>query len=154
MRPFTPVDPPPPSAGGVFVYLLACSDGTFYVGSASDVFRRIVLHQTGRGAKFTRDHAAPVLVYWEGPFDLQEAVRREFQLKRWSRAKKLAPIEGDMGRLHSLAQRRSHRPHPNGSSEEAIGRQIEGVHLRTLDQQGRLAATVFAGVPVSADGID
>jgi predicted GIY-YIG superfamily endonuclease len=43
-------------------------------------------------------------VYVEGPFDLTEAVRREFQLKRWSRAKKLALIRGDAHTLHALSR--------------------------------------------------
>ena len=100
------VNPPPASRGGVFVYILTCPDGSFYVGSAKDVCRRIRLHQTGRGAKFTQDHPTVKLVYFEGPFDPTEAVRREFQLKRWSRAKKLSLIRSDALTLHSLS--RSH----------------------------------------------
>jgi putative endonuclease len=88
------------------VYVLFCPDGSFYIGSAKDVRRRITLHQSGRGAKFTNDHPAVKLVYFEGPFDLTEAVRREFQLKRWSRAKKMALICHDAHTLHALS--RSH----------------------------------------------
>jgi putative endonuclease len=46
-----------------------CPDGSFYIGSAKDVRRRITLHQSGRGAKFTHDHPAVKLVYFEGPSD-------------------------------------------------------------------------------------
>jgi putative endonuclease len=90
----------------VFVCILSCPDGSFYVGSAKDVNRRISLHQAGRGAKFTHDHLAVKLVYVEGPFDLTEAVRREFQLKRWSHAKKLALIRGDSAKLKTLSRSR------------------------------------------------
>jgi putative endonuclease len=95
-----------PSPGGVFVYILACPDGALYVGSAKDVSRRTRLHQAGRGAKFTHDHAVGKIVYVEGPFDLTEAVRREFQLKRWSHAKKRAFIRGDRSLLKILSQSR------------------------------------------------
>lgn len=117
--PFTQIDPPHPVSGNVFVYMLACPDGALYVGSAGDVFRRTKLHQTGRGAKFTRDHVQPVLVYWEGPFDPVAAIHRERQLKRWSRAKKLALIGGNLAKLHSLARRRVSPPANAGSG---IGR--------------------------------
>jgi putative endonuclease len=83
-----------------------CPDGSFYVGSAKDVGRRIRFHQTGRGAEFTHDHAMVRLVYFEGPFDLTEAVRRKFQLKRWLRAKKFALIRGNGAMLKTLSQSR------------------------------------------------
>ena len=76
----------------------------FYVGSAKDVVRRIRLHRSGRGAKFTHDHGVAKLVYVEGPLDLKMAVQREFQLKRWSRAKKEALVRGDQIALRQLAQ--------------------------------------------------
>jgi predicted GIY-YIG superfamily endonuclease len=100
------INPPPAFPGRVFVYILICPDGSFCVGSAKDVGRRIRLRQTGRGTKFTHDHATVKLVYFEGPFDLTEAVRREFQLKRWSRAKKLALIRGNGAMLKTLSQSR------------------------------------------------
>jgi len=103
---FPPVDPPARSPGGVFVYILRCPDGSYYVGSAKDVSRRTGLHQAGRGAKFTHDHSAVKLIYVEGPFSLEEAVRREFQIKGWSRAKKTALIGGEYDQLKQLS--RSH----------------------------------------------
>src|SRR5258708_3492989 len=57
------INPPAVHAGGVFVYIVAGEDGTLYVGSAKDVSRRIRLHRTGRGAKFTHDHGGARLVY-------------------------------------------------------------------------------------------
>ena len=100
------INPPEPIPGGTFVYILACAQGALSVGSARDVSRRMVLHRTGRGTKFTNDHAHARLVYVEGPFDLKTAIRRERQLKCWSRAKKLALIAGDRRRLKELS--RSH----------------------------------------------
>jgi putative endonuclease len=100
------INPPPAFPGGVFVYILMCPDGSFYVDNAKDLSRRISLHQASRGAKFTHDHPAVKHVYFEGPFDLADAVRREFQLKRWSRAKKLALIRSDALALHALNRSR------------------------------------------------
>ncbi len=106
MQEFTRIDPQLPNPDGVYVYIVACGDATLYVGSATDVGRRTRLHRVGRGAKFTRDHLDAKLVHVEGPYDLPTAIRREHQLKRWSRAKKLALIKGDFAKLHSLARRR------------------------------------------------
>ena len=100
------IAPPAVYGEGVFVYVLADPHETFYVGSAKDVSRRIHLHRIGRGAKFTHDHPALKLVYVEGPFDLAEAIRREFQIKRWGRAKKLALIGSNFESLRALSRSR------------------------------------------------
>jgi predicted GIY-YIG superfamily endonuclease len=100
------IDPPTVNPGGVFVYIVEGADGTLYVGNAKDVSRRIGLHKSGRGAKFTQDHGVAGLVYVGGPFDLKKAVQRELQIKRWSRAKKLALIAGDRRRLRELSRSR------------------------------------------------
>jgi len=88
------------------VYIILADRRSLYVGSARNVRRRLEMHRAGRGAKFTRDNGAVGLVYVEGPFALGDAIRREFQLKRWSRAKKLALIQGQRSLLHSLSQSR------------------------------------------------
>jgi putative endonuclease len=98
--------PPAARSGGTFVYIFACPDGALYVGSAKDVSRRASLHQAGRGAKFTHDHPEGKLVYVEGPFDLAEAIRRERQLKGWSRAKKIALIAGNVTALRAFSRPR------------------------------------------------
>jgi putative endonuclease len=85
-------EPPPPVGGNAFVYILACSDGAIYVGSAGNVAKRLAEHGGPKGAKFTRDHAGARLIYVEGPLSTALALQRERQLKRWSRAKKLALI--------------------------------------------------------------
>jgi predicted GIY-YIG superfamily endonuclease len=103
---FPNVDPPEVRPGGVFVYIIASERGLLYVGSAKDVSRRIRLHCAGRGAKFAHDHSVCRLVYVEGPFNLETAIRRGFQLKRWSHAKKLALIAGNRRRLRELGRSR------------------------------------------------
>ena len=89
-----------------FVYVLLCSDGTYYVGCTTDLRERERIHNEGHGAEYTASRRPVRMVYSE-PHDSWPAARkRETQLKRWSRAKKKALIEGDPSRLHRLARRR------------------------------------------------
>jgi putative endonuclease len=100
------VSPPAVHPDKVFVYIIQSPDGAFYVGNARDVARRLKQHRSGRGAKFTHDHGAAMLVHVEGPMELSAGVQREFQLKRWSRGKKEALILGDQHRLKELSRSR------------------------------------------------
>ena len=98
-------EPPAPVSGNAFVYILACSDGAVYVGCAGDVAKRLAEHGGPKGAKFTRDHPGGRLVYIEGPLSVTLALQRERQLKRWSRAKKLALIRNQIVLLKNLRLR-------------------------------------------------
>jgi putative endonuclease len=100
------IEPPPPGDGHAFVYILACSDGSLYIGSASDLGLRLSQHGGSEGAKFTRDHPGGRLVYFEGPLPTAITLRRERQLKRWSRAKKLALIQHQAVALMRLGESR------------------------------------------------
>ena len=60
-----------------FVYMLRCGDGSLYTGSTNDVERRLMAHQRGRGAKFTRSRLRVELVYREEVQDRSAALRRE-----------------------------------------------------------------------------
>jgi putative endonuclease len=92
---------------GAFVYMLRCSDDSFYVGSATgdDLTRRIAEHQTGAypGYTYTR---RPVRLVWSEHFDrITDAIAVERQLKGWARAKKEALIKGDWTRVQQLSKR-------------------------------------------------
>jgi putative endonuclease len=93
-------------AGHAFVYILICSDGALYIGSASDLGLRLRQHAGSEEAEFTRDHPGGRLVYFEGPFTVEGALQRERQLKRWSQAKKLALIQNQTVVLKRLSQSR------------------------------------------------
>ena len=92
---------------GFFVYILKCCDGSYYVGFADDVEARLLLHNSGRGASWTARRRPVVLVYCEPANSLEHAIRRERQLKGWSRSKKEALITGNLAHLKSLAKRRT-----------------------------------------------
>jgi len=89
------------------VYILSCSDRSYYIGHAKDLQARIQAHDTGRAAAHTRRHRPARLVYVEIQPTRLAAIRRERQIKRWSRAKKEALIKGNHDALRSLSKRRS-----------------------------------------------
>ncbi len=77
-----------------FMYILLCSDGSYYTGSTINLELRLEQHQTGKGANHTKKHLPVLLVYFEEFESIQEAFYREKQIKRWSRKKKEALIDG------------------------------------------------------------
>ncbi|MGE3240254.1 MAG: GIY-YIG nuclease family protein [Pirellulales bacterium] len=87
-----------------WVYILRCADGSYYVGNAQDVPERLRVHSAGRGPAYTAKRLPIQLVYHERSASLSDAVRREKQLKKSSRAKKEALIQGDMERLARLSK--------------------------------------------------
>ena len=73
-------------------YILRCADGTLYTGWTNDLERRLRTHNTGRGGKYTRARLPVELVYSEEYATREEAMSREWHLKRLSRAEKLRLI--------------------------------------------------------------
>lgn len=70
------------------VYIVRCSDGTLYTGYARDPERRAEVHNAGKGARYTAGRRPVALVYVE-PFEsVGDALKREHQVKRWSRERK------------------------------------------------------------------
>jgi len=89
------------SAG--FVYILKCSDGSFYTGSTKDLELRIQQHKSGEGAKHTKNRLPIELIYFEEHQRIDAAFYREKQIQRWTRKKKEALIFGADNLLHQLA---------------------------------------------------
>jgi predicted GIY-YIG superfamily endonuclease len=81
------------------VYIVRCSDGTLYTGVARDPQARVKVHNSGKGAKYTRARMPVCLVYVEPCESLSAALKRERQLKPLSRAKKEALIAGNLAAL-------------------------------------------------------
>jgi putative endonuclease len=90
-----------------FFYILKCSDGSFYVGSTTNLENRIKTHNQGEAAPHTAKRRPGQLVYQEEFKRLDDAVKRERQIKKWSREKKEALIRGEMEKLKKLSK--SHR---------------------------------------------
>src|SRR5690349_8410251 len=95
------------TADSFFIYIVRCADGSLYVGHTSDVASRVKTHNDGKGAVWTACRRPVTLVYSETVASEGAAMRRERQIKRWTRAKKQALIRGDVQALKSLAKRRS-----------------------------------------------
>ena len=94
---------------GCVVYVLRLHSGQLYIGSTTDLARRLSDHTAGRASRTTALDAPVALIRIE-PFDTFASARtREAQLKRWSRAKKEALIRGDCDGLRVLARSRDRR---------------------------------------------
>ena len=95
---------PPPGAA---VYMLRCSDGSFYVGSTrgGNLAGRLAQHQAGFGGRYTSVRR-PVTLIWSQNFDdYNEAFAAERQIKGWSRAKKEALVAENWDLVRLLARK-------------------------------------------------
>lgn len=98
-----------------FMYILACADGSYYVGHTDDLETRMAQHHSGLGSSHTRRHL-PVTLVWHQEFETRvEALEMEQRVKGWKRAKKRALIEGRMNDLKILSSR-SERSRAMGAS--------------------------------------
>jgi len=71
------------------VYILKCSDGSFYTGITNDLEARVAAHSDGSGAKYTKGRGPFEIVYTEECDDRSHASSREFAIKKLSRADKV-----------------------------------------------------------------
>jgi putative endonuclease len=100
---------------GLYVYMLRCSDGSYYVGSATgnDLAPRVDQHNAGSypGYTFSR---RPVTLVWAEYFDrITDGIATERRIKGWSRSKKEALIRSDWQTISTLSRRRSGAPKPS-----------------------------------------
>lgn len=72
-----------------YLYILRCGDGTLYTGITTDVQKRLEVHCSGKGAKYTRGRGPLALVYREVCGSHSDALRREREVKKLSREEKL-----------------------------------------------------------------
>lgn len=82
--------------GRAYVYLVRCRDGTFYIGMARDIAKRLAQHDAGKGAKYTRSRGPVKLLWSEGPMTVSRALRREHQLKQLTKPQKQALVAGQL----------------------------------------------------------
>lgn len=76
-----------------YTYILSCSDGTLYTGWTNDLEKRLKAHNEGKGAKYTKTRRPVSLVYHEEFDTKEEAMKREYAIKKLSRTKKLELIQ-------------------------------------------------------------
>ncbi|OGE81312.1 MAG: hypothetical protein A2826_02010 [Candidatus Doudnabacteria bacterium RIFCSPHIGHO2_01_FULL_43_23] len=71
-----------------YFYILRCKDSTLYCGSTNNTKNRIKRHNAGHGSIYVRAHGGGEMVYFESYPTLAEAMRREVEVKKWTRQKK------------------------------------------------------------------
>lgn len=76
-----------------FVYVLECADGTLYTGITTDLKRRFEEHKKGKGANYTRSRGVTKILRSEKVQSRGEALKREAEIKSWTRQKKLRLIQ-------------------------------------------------------------
>ena len=89
-----------------YVYMLRCTDGAVYTGITDNINRRFKEHVQGKGGRYT-NYNRPKQILHKEPFENRiDAEKREQQIKRWSKTKKIALINGEGDKLIILSKSR------------------------------------------------
>ncbi|WP_311516565.1 GIY-YIG nuclease family protein [uncultured Anaerococcus sp.] len=82
-----------------YVYILRCSDNSLYTGYTTNLDRRLVVHNSGKGAKYTRSRLPVRLVYYEEVSTRSEGLKLERSIKKLTKEKKEDLVAGfDLGK--------------------------------------------------------
>lgn len=92
-----------------YVYILKCADGIFYTGTTTDISRRLKEHNHKKGGACTRVRLPVKLTYKKAYETRSQALKREAQIKRWTRKKKLALIKRNGALLVKLSKSRTNQ---------------------------------------------
>ena len=109
-----------------WLYILKCSDGSYYTGSTNNLPLRLSEHHVGQGSAYTRSRLPVEVVFVEEFASEHEAFMRERQVKGWSRAKKEALIHGDFGALVRLSKSPAAGKHLASNGPGRSGESDEG----------------------------
>lgn len=71
-----------------YIYIVECSDGTYYTGYTNNIKKRIIAHNEGKGAKYTKGRGPVILKHTETFDTKSEAMSREYNIKKLSRKEK------------------------------------------------------------------
>ncbi len=86
-----------------YIYILKCSDGSYYTGSARNLEMRFISHKEGKGCSYTKKRLPVELVYYEEFDRIDDAFAREKQIQGWNREKKEALITLQFEKLPFLS---------------------------------------------------
>jgi putative endonuclease len=95
------------------MYILECSNGSYYTGSTKDLKKRLWEHENGLGANHTKKYGPVTLVYFEKYVRVDDAFYREKQVQGWTHAKKKAMIEKNAIDIRALAECQNETSHKN-----------------------------------------
>jgi putative endonuclease len=102
-----------------YMYILECSDGTYYTGSTWNLEKRLWEHQNGLGANHTKKRQPVKLLYFEKYSRVADAFKREKQVQGWTHAKKKALIEQNPVDLNNLSECRNETHCRNAAFDSA-----------------------------------
>ena len=112
-----------------WMYILECSDSSYYTGSTNNLELRFWQHQNGEGANYTKKRLPVMLVYFEEYPSVDQAFYREKQVQGWNRKKKEALINGEEHLLPELAI--AYRDLRNGGFESLSHHGFENLSHRS-----------------------
>jgi putative endonuclease len=75
-----------------YVYILLCADLSLYTGVAKDPPARLLVHQQGKGAKYTKSHLPERIIFTQEFSTRGEALKREYEIKQWPREEKIRKL--------------------------------------------------------------
>lgn len=78
-----------------YTYMVQCADGTLYTGYTNNIVKRVKMHNSGKGAKYTKNRLPVKLVYFEIYATKQKAMQREYEIKHLNRKQKLELIQNE-----------------------------------------------------------
>lgn len=87
-----------------YVYIIRCKNNKYYTGYTIDIESRIEKHRSGLGSKFMRFFGFSKLLYSESYSTKSEALKREAQIKSWSRVEKEALINSGLNKINELSK--------------------------------------------------
>ncbi|MBO1004471.1 GIY-YIG nuclease family protein [Pseudogracilibacillus auburnensis] len=82
------------------VYILKCKDDTLYTGYTTNMERRLKMHESGKGAKYTRGRGPFTVMYQEMLATKEAALSREYEIKKLQRHEKLTLIKEEKGKIY------------------------------------------------------
>ena len=88
-----------------YVYILLCSDSSYYIRHTDDIEKRIAEHNLGESGCYTTTRLPVKVVFIDTFATRYEALAMERQIKKWSRKKKEALIEGDWNKIGLLSKK-------------------------------------------------
>lgn len=76
-----------------YVYILLCKDKSLYTGATNNLKKRFLEHKSGKGGRYTRSHKVARLIYQEELLSHSAALKKEAEIKKWSRDKKIKTLK-------------------------------------------------------------
>jgi len=76
-----------------FTYILLCRDKSLYCGATNNLAKRFAEHVAGRGGRYTRSHKPIKIIYSEEFAEKSAALKREAEIKSWTRKKKILTFQ-------------------------------------------------------------